>query len=144
MDTTTTLAAFIAEHELTAEVAYADSNPNMLDGEDMTHYLVTISRPAGGTWGPDRMHVPFSMGAAHTREPELAEVLDCLASDASSIENASSFDDWATEMGFFPMESSDDYNRAKDTYGAIQDQSDALARLLGDGYERLLWNTDRL
>lgn len=131
------IEAFIEEHELRADVDWAADNPNMDDSREMNHWLVTIRNPAGA------MQVPFSTGLA-LDHPDLADVLDCLASDAASVRNARSFDDWADEMGFFPMESSEDFRRAERTYQAIEDQSEALEHLIGtEALEELMFETER-
>lgn len=79
-------------------------------------------------------------GPTHTREPTAADVLDCLASDAASMENARSFEDWAVDMGL-----DSDSRKAERLYRIIQKQAARLESLLGrDLYERLLYKTDRL
>jgi hypothetical protein len=135
-----TLQEFIAREGLSAEVDGADSNPNM---DDMpvgsSHWLVTIRKD------DESMDVPFSMGPALNGPPTLASVLNCLASDAASVDNARSFDEWAEEMGYFPMESSEDFRKAESTYKAIEQQSSALRDLLGhEAFESLLYETERL
>ena len=129
-----TIQGFIDRHGLTAEVDWADSNPNMDDAREMTHWLVTIH-------AEDRtMAVPFSQGLAHTGEPELDDVLDCLASDAATVDNARSFEDWAGDLGY-----DEDSRRAYRTYEAIQRQAGELRQLLGaEDYETLLYSVERL
>jgi hypothetical protein len=80
------------------------------------------------------------MGYAHCREPEAAEILDCLASDAVSVENSRGFEDWASDLGYDP-----DSRKAEKTYLACVKSSERLRKFLG-GYEYrdLLWNTERL
>lgn len=90
------------------------------------------------------MTVPFSQGPAICEEPTAADVLDCLASDASGYENASgllrSFEGWAREYGYDP-----DSRKAERTFKTVQKQSQQLAVVLGtDAYNTLLWNVDRL
>jgi hypothetical protein len=103
--------------------------------------------PAGSThWkcrlrrGDKRFTVYFSMGPAHSREPEVADVLDCLASDASGIENAKTFEDWAGEYGY-----DTDSRRAERTYRICVKQAEKLKQFLGDDlFDQLVWNTERL
>lgn len=72
--------------------------------------------------------------------PDLASVLDCLASDASGIENARDFEDWASDYGY-----DTDSRSAEQTYNTCRGQARALLKLLGrEAYEVLLWETERL
>jgi len=131
---TITLAAFIAKHNLTMKLARADSNPNMPD-RSMFHYRVTI-RSADG----DRMTVPFSVGSGWNREPNLADVLSCLASDAGTWQNARSFEDFCSELGY-----DTDSRNAERIYKAIEKQSSKLSNLLGeDAYQELLYHPEGL
>jgi hypothetical protein len=67
------------------------------------------------------------------------EVLDCLASDACSTDNASSFEDWCRDIGY-----DTDSWRAHRTFKIIEAQAAKLKRFLGDDlYEALLYNTER-
>lgn len=132
--TTQTLAQFIRKNNIRASVEWADANPNMPDWSDANHFKVTLRA------GRHQMTVPFSMGYAHSDEPTAVDVLDCLASDAASIENARSFEDWADELGYDP-----DSRKAYSTYTTVQKQADQLKRLLGDeAYRALLWDVERL
>lgn len=136
---TITLREFIACHGLTMEAERADENPNMADmPPGSSHWLCTFRA------GEGVMQVHFSMGPAHSREPEIGEVLDCLASDASSIENAPDWLDWAEEMGF-GEDGASGMRKARDTFQAIERQSADLRALVGgEAFETLLWNTERL
>lgn len=70
--------------------------------------------------------------------PGCAEVLDCLASDASSAD--SSFEDWCAELGY-----DTDSRKAYSTYQACLGIANQLKGFLSpDNYETLLWNTERL
>lgn len=152
------LAEFIEAEGITAEVEWADENPNAIDEwpPDARHFLVTLKRsPArtvgsaellDGRWSAEQagssstLAVPFSQGSGHTEEPTAADVLDCLASDGASVENARSFDDWAVEYGY-----DTDSRRAFATYETCQRQARELREWLGDeATEALLWNTERL
>ena len=87
------------------------------------------------------MLVYFSKGYGHhgTR-PALDEVLDCLASDASGIESAHSFDNWCSEYGY-----DTDSRKAEKTWRICTEQAIRLQYLLGPAlYKALLWNTERL
>lgn len=134
METTTqTVEEFIAAHRLTMRAEPTDHNPHMADPDRrMDHWSVTIHH------GRKRMSLVFSQGLAHIGPPELADVLDCLASDACSVEGFD-FDEWAKSMGWDA-----DSRKAERTYQAISQQMRQLGRLLGpDAYSDLLWNTER-
>lgn len=129
------LDEFIRCAFITATATQVNSNPNMLDdfaGAD--HWRVTLRRP-----GNRKMTVYFSMGSAHNgKEPEVADVLDSLASDASGIENARSFEDWCGEYGY-----DTDSRKAHRTYTICKREAERLQKFLDAGYERLLWNVER-
>ena len=81
------------------------------------------------------MRVPFSQGSAHTQEPTASDVLECLASDASGVDNAQSFDDWCAEYGY-----DNDSRKAEKTYKTCQRQADNLRNFLGnENFETLLY-----
>ena len=138
--TTKTLAEFVAEHELTADVERAADNPNAISfGPDARHWLVTIHSGVTG----ESMAVPFSQGSGLTEDPTLEDVLDCLASDASSIQGEE-FETWAEEMGFFPVDSAEELRQAQRTFALIDDQADALANVIGvDAFNELLYDVER-
>jgi len=139
-----TLKTFVADHGLTMEAEYAESNPNMVSDEAWsraaTHYLCTLRNAEGQT-----MAVPFSMGPALTEEPSIETVLDTLASDASSVADSPDWLDWAEEMGFDAERGAKGLREARETHGQIVKQSDELKALVGDeAFEALLYNTERL
>lgn len=66
--------------------------------------------------------------------PDLASVLDCLRSDASSIDDARSFEDWAANFGY-----DTDSRKAEKAYRACQDSAQALRHFLGrKAYDALM------
>ena len=77
-----------------------------------------------------RLTCPFFMGPAHEREPSAADVLSCLISDALSVESASDFEDWCSELGYDP-----DSRKALATYNACEASAVKLRKLLGDDYD---------
>jgi len=123
---------FVNKYGIKATAEYTDRNPYM-DDERMNHYKVTLRR------GRQRMTVYFSMGEALTGEPTAEDVLDCLAMDASYIENTATFEDFCGELGY-----DTDSRSAERTYKVTQRQSERLERFLGaDLYDALLWHTER-
>jgi hypothetical protein len=130
------LAAFIEENGIRMSAEWADSNPNMDDpvpGSSHWRCRFRSSKVRGS------MTIYFSMGPAHTREPEVAEVLECLALDASGFENARGFADWCGDYGY-----DTDSRRAERTHRAVARQAAELRRFLGESaYDALLWRTER-
>jgi hypothetical protein len=134
-ETQTTLAAFILAHGIRMRVGRASRNPNMNDAGNMDHWLVLFRNKAGRS-----LTTHFSMGVGlGGKEPTAEDVLDCLASDSSSIENAFDFEEWASNFGY-----DTDSREAERTYRACERQAGKLKRFLGDeAYELLLWNVER-
>jgi hypothetical protein len=124
-----TLAAFIAAHRLTMTAERTDSNPHMDDSAQMDHWRCIIRRPRHS------FTVYFSQGYGHNgKAPKLAAVLECLASDASSLDNARDFEDWAGDYGY-----STDSRKAEKIFSTVTKQAARLKRFLGDdAYTELL------
>lgn len=139
MDTKTiTLEQFITEQQLEMSVLPVTRNPHMCGEQLPRNFECTITMVGRGYHEP--MTVYFSQGSAHKKSPTLAEVLDCLASDASGVDNARSFEDWASEYGY-----DTDSRKAERTYHICEKQAQDLKALLGqDAYNQLLYSTERL
>lgn len=137
-----TMEQFISQQGLSMTTEPIDRNPHMEDdawAATASHYRCKITKKQPGQRSRS-YSLPFSQGSAHTQAPKLAEVLDCLASDASGFENARSFDEWCSEYGY-----DIDSRKAERTYRIIEKQANRLKAFLGQGaYETLLWNTERL
>lgn len=132
-----TLTEFISDHNISMDCEKTGSNPNMDSmPEGSCHYRCTFF--AGERMrGP--FEVPFSRGPALEGEPTAEDVLDCLASDASGVENARNFEEWASEYGY-----DTDSRKAERTYNIVREQAKQLRGFLGsDAYELLLWHTER-
>jgi len=113
------------------------------------HYMCTLTR------GQNTMKFPFSMGSGllwsvpggHTnseswhrvlRPPLLEDVMECLISDAETAENARSFEDWATDLGYDV-----DSRKHYDIYQAVVKQKEAFKELLGENvYLEVLGHTN--
>lgn len=133
---TVTIEQFINDNGITLTAVKTDRNPNMADSRDMDHWKVTLKR------GRARMTLVFSMGYGHKgASPEARDVLDCLASDASGIDNSRGFEDWCANYGY-----DTDSRKAEKTYNAIRHQASRLETFLGDSdlYQQLLYQTERL
>ena len=138
MDTQTiTLDQFITEQQLVMSVRPIKRNPHMQE-QMPRNFNCTIEFEGRGYHEP--LTVYFSQGSAHKKPPTLAEVLDCLASDASGVGNAQSFEEWASEYGY-----DTDSRKAECTYRICEKQAQELKALLGrDAYNQLLYGTERL
>lgn len=74
------------------------------------------------------------------KQPEVEDVLDCLAGDAQSIDNARSFEDWASNYGY-----DSDSRSAERSYQATLEASKNLRVWLGaERYRELLKEVERL
>lgn len=97
-------------------------------------WKVTLLR-TGADGRSHRLTVPFWKGVAHHgAEPSALEVMECLCSDATSIENARDFADWCGDLGYDA-----DSRRAEKTFLACQRIRDRLAQFLGDEFETFLY-----
>lgn len=125
----------IEQDGITAEVSGLRDAPAWAEGwpRGTNWYDVTLKM------GRRRMTVPFGMGPAHTSEPDAADVLNCLASDAAGHENARDFADWCADYGY-----EDDSETAEQVWRVTGSNTKALRRFLGDRYEVYLWETERL
>jgi hypothetical protein len=127
-----TMNQFVNKNRIKARADWADSNPNMADAQNMNHFKVTLK--AAGR----QMTLYFSQGYGISGEPTAARVLDCLASDSSSVENARSFEDWASDLEYDP-----DSRRAEKIFKTCEKQAERLKKFLGEElYKTLLWDTE--
>lgn len=67
---------------------------------------------------------PFKQGTAHTKKPTLVDITAALLSDAETIINTDSFEDWAANLGY-----DTDSRKAEETYRQIQVNTGRLLRL---------------
>lgn len=81
-----------------------------------------------------RMSLDFWQGSGIAGFPTVEGVLDAVLSDASTIDNASSFEDWCSELGFDA-----DSRKAEKIYRASVRQTEKLKKLLGSEYETFLY-----
>ena len=121
---------FLLTHGIRMTAEPANNNPNMANGAAMDHWRVTFRAGRG-----KRFTTYFSMGSGHDGAPPApADVLDCLASDALSIQNTRDFADWCADFGY-----DTDSRQAHKTYQTTYRQGARLQRFLGeDAYLQLL------
>jgi len=129
------LSTFIKKNNVRMESVMVGENPNFDNPDwDAYHYKVTLFHKR-------RQYSTFySMGMALCHEPKVDDVLDCLASDCSGVENARDFEDWAADYGYDP-----DSRTAEKIFKTCKLQSVKLRRLFGDDlYDQLINDTERL
>jgi hypothetical protein len=129
---------FIKSNHLTITTKKVQSRPDQdsvdVWGETASHYKVTISSAT------DKFSCYFSQGIAHTKPPTLADVLDCLASDCSTVDSLGSFEEWAIHLGYDA-----DSRKDEKLYKTIIKQARELKDFLGNGaYQELLFDVERL
>jgi hypothetical protein len=83
------------------------------------------------------MTIDYWMGRGIKRDPNAADVLDSILSDASSFDSARDFRDWASDFGY-DTDDPDVLTEAQKTYSTVRKQTDRLKTLLGNDYEEFL------
>ena len=111
---------------LRIESEMVGENPSNPDWTDAYHYKVTLYRN-----NPRRqLTTHYSMGYAHCYEPVAVDVLDCLISDASSIDYAMGFEDWAADFGY-----DTDSRKAERIYKACESIGHKVKKFLGSQWD---------
>lgn len=102
------------------------------------HWEVVLHTPGQGI---DEFVTYFSKGFGYNgKKPTVAEVLDCIASDAMGYENTKNFEDWATEYGY-----NISLRRTETIYENVKNEVRKLKNFLEkEAYETLLWETERM
>ncbi len=83
------------------------------------------------------MTVPFWTGSGWTTEPDAHDVMQCLCSDAVSVDNCADFEQWACELGF-----DTDSRKAERVYRQCVMQRDALRTFLESEYDAFVYADD--
>ena len=135
-----TIAEVIEGLNLTFDAIAIDKRPDGLMADMPTgsqHFKIKMR------CGRDRMQVYWTQGPAIRENPTLEHVLDTIASDAASVDNAQDFAEWAFDLGY--TTSADLLRKGRRIYGACVRQARSLKKLLGDSvYQALLWDCERL
>jgi len=149
---TVALKDWITNNRIEMAVEYAATNPNTDATEEWSrnasHYKCTLMRrevtgkrykaQKDGTAVVGKMTTYFSQGSAHRSDPTAEDVLDCLASDASLVDQ-NGFEGWCSELGY-----DTDSRRAEKTYRVCEHGAKRLLKFLGeDLYRKLLYKTER-
>lgn len=82
------------------------------------------------------MVVGYSQGSAHKDAPKVADVLDCLCSDATCPDT---FEDFCSEYGY-----DTDSRRAERTFQACLKSRDDLREFLGDDFDAVVYEMERM
>lgn len=141
-----TMRDFVQKHGVTMRCQRTDYNPHMEESVRMDHWRCFLSCKGR------RTTIVFSMGTGHHgTEPEVAEVLNAMASDASSALNSSGWEDFARDMGMETREEDPDTGRirenkkAKAAYKSCLREAEQLENLLGhEAAEELMYQTEYL
>lgn len=89
-------------------------------------------------WNPTKYDRDAYLAWSEPEPPTVAEVLDCLASDASGADQ--SFEDWCSDLGY-----DTDSRSAERTYNAVRQEMYDLRKLLGTAdFETLLYSVERM
>jgi hypothetical protein len=83
------------------------------------------------------MALDFFQGTAIKDDPTAERVVESLLSDASSLDNSSSFEDWAGGLGY-DVEYPNVRRHARRIYAAVSRMTERLKKLLGDDYETFM------
>lgn len=89
-------------------------------GPGASHWTVTLARRG------ESMRAPYSMGSAHTGQPDMVDVLGSLLLDANCA--GESFADFCAELGM-DTDTAEDRSKADRAYNACKRAADGLARL---------------
>jgi hypothetical protein len=128
------MKSFCLLNKVRIESEMVDINPNNPDWYDAYHYKVILRM------GKKQMTTYFSMGYAHSNEPQVEEVINCLASDSFCTDNDTSFEEWCSSLGY-----DSDSRKAERIYNVCQKQAEKLKGFLGeDLYNKLLYETEGL
>lgn len=133
-----TLQEFIDETGIVLTSRKVVTNPHMEGSDSMDNYHVKLRAKSLGN---ATMRLYYSKGKGlNGVAPTADEVLDCLASDASSIENANNnFEAFCDDYGY-----DIDSRKAEKTFNACARQAQRLNKFLGEDYYRqLLWDVER-
>jgi hypothetical protein len=137
-----TFNEFIAMYRVKFKVERSDDNPYMPDmPSGSKHYKCKLWRYLDGK--RRQMTIHFSMGPPHRNPPTVEEVLDCLADDAASIENADDFDAWCNELGYPVWMGREENQNARRSYAGTIHNTKKLKDLFLDEFDSLLYHTER-
>lgn len=129
-----TIAEYLTTHPVTLTILEGPNETSDAAGWQHFAYRLELQHNAC------TLVTPWRQGTGITDDPDVATVLDSLASDSLTVYNAQSFEDWAAELGY-----DTDSRKAYATYGEVRAQADKLRKMLGDeATDTLLHKVERL
>jgi hypothetical protein len=134
-----TLSEFAQEQGLEFSYkAISERKDDLMDSQPMNHYRCTLANHKG------RMLITFSQGLGITHDPTMADVLNCIASDASGILNTQDFNDWCGDYGYDAYDA-DSRRKVWKIYTATKTQTAKLEALIGtDALNELAFEVEQL
>lgn len=102
------------------------------DGDRWQHHLwsIRLRNDANGR----EMRTKFRQGMAHKQAPTLDEVMEALVTDARTVQDASTFEEWANDLGY-----DEDSRKAERIFKACRKVERDLRAFLGDEeFERVM------
>lgn len=94
------------------------------DMEDMNDYTVTLH------YKNRKLVTPFFTGKGWKEDPTAADVLSSLISDAETVEHATTFEEWANELGY-----DIDSRKAEQTYKLVKRSAAKTKSFLRNEFE---------
>jgi hypothetical protein len=137
METTRTLKDLIQEHNVRMSATYRGEHKETMpkDGYRSGYEYYQDDWACELRCGKRQMTIDYHMGKGHEgKEPTVEDVLSSLCLDASSLENAGDFEDWARDYGYDP-----DSRKAESIYRAVQMEVRKLKKLLGSAYQDFIY-----
>jgi len=117
----------LAKVRMTTEVIpYRTDCPPSDWSRDATHYGIILYRGGDRTAEAARFMLEYSQGSAHTSPPTVAAVIGCLQTDASSVNECDTFEEWADCFGY-----DTDSRSAERMYKTCRAQASKLLAFLG-------------
>jgi hypothetical protein len=139
----TTMAERVTELGITLAVADGPEWKRDQDGWEHNAYRIRLRRRATADTGARSITVPWMQGMAHQGAPDAATVLNAIVGDTVTHDNAASFDGFLAEFG------TDTEDRAavkaqRKIWAALERQSPKVRAFLGDDFDAVAFDTDRL
>lgn len=132
-----TIVDFVQEHKI--ELTILGNHGLQTDDDGWQHVRYTVRLDHDGRSLTTAWRAGTGLAALGTRAGDAADILDSLASDASSYANARNFEDWAADFGY-----DTDSRAAEKTYIACGKIAVDLENLLGGDLLLTLMDMERL
>jgi len=127
-ETTVDPETFAAANGITMTFEQVADRPDPTSWADGCHWRVTLNREGL------EFSIFYSQHKSNEKDPQLYDVMGCLASDASTSEASDTFDEWCDNFGY-----DTDSRQAERIYNQCRKQSADLKTFLGgDLYTELL------